>query len=284
MEEISQSSAPPLDSLKLAHKITVVAGAEAHTLTLTDESGKADEGLSFSLVPRVKFKFTMGCTDSRGGNVTAFNIKCFLSAYFHCFQVHNRYLEIPACDINVHLLDQTKIVKNEGTWIMAYGCVYIRDDRFTSKEFYIGLRNFLLTKFKPYKVKWMNFTYPLTITLPPEEDPDKMMASIPITSRTAYNPEIPTLIIKGLNQWFAEQPGSLRMLLETLGVVRSFGFGDDGISIQYEDCYTALKSLCGCSLGRKMDVEGVQSVSIVDYVLTWKEEKRATNLPCCLHP
>ncbi|CAH9103844.1 unnamed protein product [Cuscuta europaea] len=188
MEEISQSSAPPLDSLKLSHKITEVAAREAHTLALTDESGKADEGLSFSLVPRVKFNFTLGCTDSKGGNVTAFDIKCFVSAYFHCFQVHNRYLEIPARDINVHLLDQTKIDKGEGTWIMAYGCVYIRDGRFTSKEFYIGLRNFLLKKFAPYKVKWMGFTYPLTITLPPEEDPDKMMASIPITSRTAYNP------------------------------------------------------------------------------------------------
>ncbi|CAH9103842.1 unnamed protein product [Cuscuta europaea] len=164
MEEISQSSAPPLDSLKLSHKITEVAAREAHTLALTDESGKADEGLSFSLVPRVKFNFTLGCTDSK------------------------------ARDINVHLLDQTKIDKGEGTWIMAYGCVYIRDGRFTSKEFYIGLRNFLLKKFAPYKVKWMGFTYPLTITLPPEEDPDKMMASIPITSRTAYNPGFPPFI------------------------------------------------------------------------------------------
>ncbi|CAH9103856.1 unnamed protein product [Cuscuta europaea] len=35
MEEISQSSAPPLDSLKLSHKITEVAAGEAHTLALT---------------------------------------------------------------------------------------------------------------------------------------------------------------------------------------------------------------------------------------------------------
>ncbi|CAH9076617.1 unnamed protein product [Cuscuta europaea] len=35
MEEISQSSAPPLHSLKLSHKITEVAAGEAHTLALT---------------------------------------------------------------------------------------------------------------------------------------------------------------------------------------------------------------------------------------------------------
>nr|GLL17080.1 ultraviolet-B receptor UVR8 [Ipomoea trifida]GMC51228.1 ultraviolet-B receptor UVR8 [Ipomoea batatas] len=35
MEKFPQSSAPPLDSRKLSHKITEIAAGEAHTLVLT---------------------------------------------------------------------------------------------------------------------------------------------------------------------------------------------------------------------------------------------------------
>ncbi|CAH9064759.1 unnamed protein product, partial [Cuscuta epithymum] len=47
MEEISQSSAPPLDSLKLSHKITEVAAGEAHTLALTADGSVYSWGRGF---------------------------------------------------------------------------------------------------------------------------------------------------------------------------------------------------------------------------------------------
>ncbi|CAH9110700.1 unnamed protein product [Cuscuta epithymum] len=94
-----------------------------------------------------------------------------------------------------------------------------------------------------------------------------MMASL---SKIPQPAEPPTLIIKGLPQWVTEQPASMRIFFETFGVLRAFDVAHGEVSLQFENCYKALRLLCACSLHLESVVQGD---TLVDYVLTWKEKR-----------
>ncbi|CAH9131229.1 unnamed protein product [Cuscuta epithymum] len=235
------------------------------------DSVKVDEDLSLSLVPRVKLNYTFACIGSFFKHLDDYNVKSRITNLLYRYKVCNKQLTVPFDDIHVHFVRPTDWKENdegEDMWIFADGYLYIRDQRIICKEFHVGLRNFVLKKLSTAnKVRVMDATYQITLTLPLEEDPDQMMAALSNTLQTGDNPGPSTLIFKGLPQWFVHQSTSVRIFLETMGVVRHLDVEDDGISVEYEDFYKALNSLCGCSLQLERAVEGP---SLIDYVLTWK--------------
>ncbi|CAH9110697.1 unnamed protein product [Cuscuta epithymum] len=231
-----------------------------------------NEDLTLSLVPRIKLNFTFGCIQGfKGEGVDELYVKLLISNAFHCRELCPTPLKVPYKDIHCRLLFPFKRTVNDKMWVLADGCLFFRDSRLVFEEFRMGLREHLLKYLSTYSTSGFDAdVYQVKLSLPPEEDPDQMMASILNSSRVADNPEPCTLNIKALPQWFAEQPASLRIFLETMGVVRGFNADGNGITVEYEDCYKALKSLCGCSLELRRAVEGP---SVVDYVLTWKTKR-----------
>ncbi|CAH9082179.1 unnamed protein product [Cuscuta epithymum] len=182
---------------------------------------KVDEDLSLSLVPRLKFNYTLGCMGSIVRPVDVSNVKIIVSNGIRGCYVFPKPLTIPFHDIHVHIVSPFKwTVTDEGKerWVLADGHFFYRDERLVSEEFRLGLRNCLLKDHGTYKVKYMGAPYQVELTLPSEEDPDQMMASL--SSIPADNQESPTIIMNGLPRWFTDQPASVHIFLEALGVVR----------------------------------------------------------------
>ncbi|CAH9147539.1 unnamed protein product [Cuscuta epithymum] len=142
---------------------------------------KVDEDLSLSLVPRIKFNYTLGCMGPIVRPVDVSNVHFIVSCGLESCYVFPSPLEIPFHDIHVHMVCSFKwTVTDEGKerWVLADGHFFYRDERLVSTEFRLSLRNCLLKEHGTYRVKYMGAPYQVELTLPSDEDPDQMMASL----------------------------------------------------------------------------------------------------------
>ncbi|CAH9082175.1 unnamed protein product [Cuscuta epithymum] len=122
---------------------------------------KLNEDLSLSLVPRIKFNYTLGCMGSFVRPVDVFNVKIIISHGLEKFYVFPSPITIPFDDIRIHIVSPFKwTVTDEGKerWILADGHFFFRDQRLVSEEFRLGLRNYLLKEHGTYRMILMGAT------------------------------------------------------------------------------------------------------------------------------
>ncbi|CAH9082189.1 unnamed protein product [Cuscuta epithymum] len=239
-----QASNEPEQSAMKKHPWMLPPKAIPRLQIPTARSTKVNEDLTVSLVRRMKLNFTFACIEGfNGEGVDELSVKFFISNLFHNRQVFPRPLKVPYDDIHVHILSpfkKTTIDEDKEMFVLADGCFYFRDKRLIFEQFLEGLRNYLLKYLSTYTTSGYGSTFQVTLTLPPEEDPNQMMAAL---SKIPQPAEPPTLIIKGLPQWVAEQPASMRIFFETFGVLRAFDVAHGQVSLQFENCYKALRLL-----------------------------------------
>ncbi|CAH9147536.1 unnamed protein product [Cuscuta epithymum] len=96
---------------------------------------KLIEDLSLSLVPRIKFNYTLGCMGSFVRPVDVFNVKIIISHGLEKCYVFPSPITIPFDDIRIHIVSPFKwTVTDEGKerWILADGHFFFRDQRLVS--------------------------------------------------------------------------------------------------------------------------------------------------------